>query len=1277
MSGTLSVSAFDRVQSSCFECIAGAKSDSLRDPHCQRFSAIWHQCRVHIEEQFAPFERLNLSHKWKKWVHEASAIKDVRERVLAWYDEGLEASSKENIQKLCSYFGIDQADVPSYSQNELKKVFFIFSHIVGIKTRRKLTFEEFEVFRVNCEFHHSSVTSRETAYAFKGLHELIYRIPGDMPKNDVLFLIRVYSRIVSMTFSLCEVPLSILDAELTVVREKIEGLFRLIEEAHGHLLQIRELSTFIAELNRNMEAFLTEMTASVKSLRDRVDTEIPDLLKERAGQWITMGDPEPAFRVSKCVQEVLQKDTVPLNFLEHILDIEEMLPQTFIDFIAAYERCAGMCIDKIRDVRHFSGFMAGVCYYAENLSLLPVLGSEQHEFEAALQYPWTEFTPIHLPSMLRFIGSGGSFRLFFTFYEQGGFFGVIPERYLIPSELTRINTLDSQEFRKLLALPVRFSVLDLLPILKNDSLSTFVHRMSDTSLDLPTLTELWLQFQNLSLSPRSVKRSTYDSIKKLLTLSERVHLLSGIDIDEMSIPDFYDLEEGGQLETVIHRIPLSRVPVELLIRYISSVPTQTVFQWLEEMVPTVEGFILRVDTLSNEQRGQILRRFRRFASSLPQEEWMKAFRISEDAAYEVCRTTIHQTSSEEELWHAHMQQLIDPRDATSLFIALWDSGKSFSNLEQFRRIVVELLLRASEHTICGARDYIAWGGCSADSSLCCAPDGLALIAKIQGKRTPVYQRGLFNDPLFSVAAFSLRARLLSLMASMTKEVFCGLAPLSGEALEVRYEVDRIAGHLAGRFSYLAAVMDPFVDSPIGYRGMLRMAEEPLLSESSGDLTPSLPSDTVSSIAVAIQSNYRTFLSTEEWRTSATLLELVRALYNHVTRSPQFSVLYEEQSRSNTAAYCLLTFLLLSRTSDVIDEGACCTVKLSPRTQIRIEDFTHSEYEEDLLDNPWLSPPQFFSAVSDYALHTLTPLSPHRNMGKTFFASLVSAVHALTPEVFYSLCEKCLSLRTIVDDTSAHYVEAFNELWPKEGALSDHATICMVDLLDHYLSFVSDAIQNLKPNTIYYYNLRGIHHFSDANLIPCHLRSEGNFASAVCRFFTAIIPGDHSGNCCVESILTAVNGVEAYNGSEGRSRLETDIRDFRHRIAEYGRAHEQELREKIGEKEATPRGGEDMEGVDRFLRRYDQSPYDEWTYPAAILCASRVLQRPIRIFSRYGDVFQTDESGSVIPAAIFEKAGETTGIPIDLMYWDRSHYCLLVSKAPSDSGAQLPHLRTQW
>ena len=103
----------------------------------------------------------------------------------------------------------------------------------------------------------------------------------------------------------------------------------------------------------------------------------------------------------------------------------------------------------------------------------------------------------------------------------------------------------------------------------------------------------------------------------------------------------------------------------------------------------------------------------------------------------------------------------------------------------------------------------------------------------------------------------------------------------------------------------------------------------------------------------------------------------------------------------------------------------------------------------------------------------------------------------------------------------------------------------------------------------------------------------------------------------------------------------------------------------------------MEGVDRFLRRYDQSPYDEWTYPAAILCASRVLQRPIRIFSRYGDVFQTDESGSVIPAAIFEKAGETTGIPIDLMYWDRSHYCLLVSKAPSDSGAQLPHLRTQW
>ena len=199
-----------------------------------------------------------------------------------------------------------------------------------------------------------------------------------------------------------------------------------------------------------------------------------------------------------------------------------------------------------------------------------------------------------------------------------------------------------------------------------------------------------------------------------------------------------------------------------------------------------------------------------------------------------------------------------------------------------------------------------------------------------------------------------------------------------------------------------------------------------------------------------------------------------------------------------------------------------------------------------------------------------------------------------------------------------------------------------------MSFVSDFIQPIFPDGKYYFNPRGAGQFEPIERVPQFLRAEGNFASAICHFFTPIEPISHDGNCCVEAILIAHRGYIAYQKTdEGFFLLKKEIREFRDAVVRYAKEYEKELSTEFSQKD-----------VSTLIQGYSTADQDLWTDDLALICASRCLQRPIIVYSRSGVVFSTDASGQLTPARMFSMEGVTRGAPIQLMFWDNAHYCLL-------------------
>lgn len=1252
MSAPVDTFSLTRLRSQWVALMDMAKKDCLKDPSYETYISIWQRCQASMDRTITTYEQTLLHREWKRWVVEAPAIEHLREEVLVQSEAGMNGGINEGIRKLGEYFKVDLSVFAQCSPEDIKKDLFFLSRISKISPKRKVSYTEFEYFRSRYWSNTIAFKNNAADDAIGGFVRLINVLHKKVPAQDVKHSIQVYSEIISKAHLLYDLSLEQFFDEFPQIERDIEELLQTIKAQYGAQNQGNEIVGFFSSLKKKTDVLLRRIEAEATSLSSQVNKEIPRELNEDFFRTIRVGDPETAFRAAQIVNEAIQKKNIPGDFVMHMMQIDTLTADLYIEFISAYE---SMASTYKGEMNKFNAFMKAVCYCPDNVTYLSTLREYPEMMRKLLQYPWTEFTPLHLGSMFRFIGAGASLDQFFVLYKHHGQFGCVSEEYLYPDDIALIKQFDLESLEQIYLLPDRFSIQEKSSMLTNRSLCLFATRFANSTLCARAILTIWELLQKPKMPLGSVDIEMYEAAREVLDPQERAFLLTGVNTDQLSIRDFYDLEASAKLDSVIQSIELSRVPTEPLIRYLSSQSTQESIQWLETEIPVGSRVCLRIETLSEEQKKQIVRRFRRFGSVLPQEEWMRAFHIDEQTAFEICRFHVSEPSFEDERWHAYLQQLIDPRDPASLFKALWNDEADRPLFERFQAIVLELLLHAKEHTMCGAREFVSWGNGADETSLCHAQDGRPLFARVHGNKIPVYQTDLFNDPLFPVAALSLRKRLLQVLSTMSKETLYQRKGLTGEALELRYELDRIASHLCERYSYLG-----FLDDFIWNHEEEITARERLIAK---DMNPqSFSDDSPSQMASIILNHYKSFLSSEEWRSSTTLLELVKALYTHLTRYELFSRMHDIQSRSSTAAYCLMTLLLLSRYAYISENQDCSTVSLSPRTRYRIQGFTNGDYDVTLVDNPCLTPHQFFEVLSEYAPHSATPLSPNRTIGRTCFTSLAHAIQSLPPAAFYSLCANCLSLRSIEDCTVTQYVEALKDLSGHGDDIPVDALMSISDLLDHYMSFVSEATRPLEPNAIYYFNPRGVGDFSPSSEIPSGIASEGNFASAICHFFTPVLPTSCDGNCCVEAILLSEKGKDTYRGVDGAAQLKVDIRDFRQRVAQFGRENKEELQDAIGDGvEQRQDGSKEMETVDRFLRTYDASPYTEWTSPAAFFCAARVLHRPIRIFSHPSDVFMTDGDGMLVPSACFAQGVDEGKEPIHLMFWGKSHYCLLLPK----------------
>jgi hypothetical protein len=230
------------------------------------------------------------------------------------------------------------------------------------------------------------------------------------------------------------------------------------------------------------------------------------------------------------------------------------------------------------------------------------------------------------------------------------------------------------------------------------------------------------------------------------------------------------------------------------------------------------------------------------------------------------------------------------------------------------------------------------------------------------------------------------------------------------------------------------------------------------------------------------------------------------------------------------------------------------------------------------------------------------------------------------------------------------------------SVPDEAQRSLADLLDHYMSFVTDCVSPIEPNKKYYFDIRRIGQFSLEDQVPRFIRSEGNFASAVCLFFTPIEPRSHDGSCAVESILLAVKGKDAYPKSDSTSkgRLERDIREFREKIVQYARDHEAQLISKFGEND-----------VRKLIQKYSNEHQNQWTSDMTLYCAAQVYERHIEVYTQFeGGVFLTNSEGRLAPVMrfLYEEVDVKEGtkhIPtISVIFWGNAHYALLENKSDS-------------
>jgi hypothetical protein len=232
-----------------------------------------------------------------------------------------------------------------------------------------------------------------------------------------------------------------------------------------------------------------------------------------------------------------------------------------------------------------------------------------------------------------------------------------------------------------------------------------------------------------------------------------------------------------------------------------------------------------------------------------------------------------------------------------------------------------------------------------------------------------------------------------------------------------------------------------------------------------------------------------------------------------------------------------------------------------------------------------------------------------------------------------------------------YYEKWHQNWPEGVSFSKETKTFFLQLTREYSTSLDQYAPPLMPKTKIAFDPHGFDTYTHGSLVPEFIRSEGNYASALCCFFDMRDTILHDGNCGIESFFVALNGPQEYEEPDSVAKIQECVGPFRKAIVEYATLHKADFPIEYRV---------DLEGI---INCYNDSTQTDWTGTAEWFCAAQVYEREIRLFSRSEGDFRIDAKGEIEPAAILVPLnGAAKGPPVNIMMYGKVHYCPLIPKA---------------
>lgn len=771
-----------------------------------------------------------------------------------------------------------------------------------------------------------------------------------------------------------------------------------------------------------------------------------------------------------------------------------------------------------------------------------------------------------------------------------------------------------------------------------------------------------------ALFPQDFSEKDIYRVASKLTKEESLALLE--KLPKGTLQTQYLAEALGVFEVAIETLPLSSVATEPLIRFLASMPFEEAKNWLDKFVsvpfsysppliaqvffkvfPKLKSWVTpplpshlpqsRLETLSKEQKNRILRAFPRYESKLPLAPWMDLFGIKEEEAKQIVEA---EQESPDQTQNSRYKN-IDANDPLSAFV-LSIEGERVGSLLQYTK----------ESSICGGRSFLTWGNASADKSLCVAQNSSPLHTRVEGKSVSLYPRGIFNDMFFPTFAVSLRRRFCQLSPQQSAALHGAVLATNADRTpekELYYEIKRMENHL--RETYPTLSFDE-PDSVCSHFHSVMPHKEVLKAPPSSSGTEA-PFSTL-----AMKNMEHQFITGYWFKKDQCFRSLLGHLVKETIASPSSKQVINLENTAHKHGLIFMSLFFLARHAKIDSEKGLVEAALSPRVHFRLK-YVDPEPVVRLEDNPGFTKEQFTDFKTDYPFHTLSPLTLNSLLTPQKFQQFAENVQSLSEEEFYALCAACMSkdlLSTTEDDAmfmeTSSFIDLVTKSTPKEVAekvLTNDTSLLFIEMIKNYIGVIPSPPVPLAPGNKISFNRDGLDDYSSLNEIPKHIHTEGNFASAICKFATPYDTRLHDGNCGINSFLIGFLGHDVLDKDKmDLTTLYGHVREFRKKIVDYASLHKTELQEKFGEEE-----------VSSLIDRYGSLDAPEWTGSIVWECAANIYKRPIVAYdspSSPGDTFSIGEKGEVAPSAIFQPKESPQGPPIHLMHFG-PHYCYLERK----------------